>query len=231
MTVLSIIQDASNVIGIERPDQVFSSDTRTMREVQEAINEAARQVLNDYDWQALTKTASIAGDGSSTAFPLPTDYFRMTKTTELWSNQAPGWNIVAVEPSQYLALDATTITTWQGYWSIFGNNLNIMPARASGETVRFLYINKNFANSSGGTPKASFTADDDTFVLDDRILRLCFIAQWKANKGVDFAADQNSYEMALNYAQSRDKGTKIVRGRGGSIMPGTRIAYPWPLGS
>jgi len=230
MTVLQVVQDASLRIGIERPTVLFASTDRTMFEVQEAINAAAQQILDDYDWQALTKTATITGDAVTTAFPLPDDYYRMTRKTEMWSSAGPGWRLEGVTPEDFLALDASTLNVWLGYWAIFGNAMNIEPVRPIGETAKYLYINKNCVTPAAGAAKAEFTADDDTFVLNERLLKLCFIAKWKQAKGFDYAADQNDYEIALNYAMARDKGTRIIRSGTGLRGPGIGVAWPWELG-
>lgn len=227
MTILEVVQRASMRLGFERPDVVFSSTDRTMLEVQDAVNEAALKILNDFDWQALTKTATITGDAVTTAFPLPDDYYRMTKTAELWTNAGPGWDIQGVTPEEYLSLDSLTFATWKAYWAIFGNALNIQPVRPTSETIRYMYINKNCVTPSAGSAKPEFTADDDSFVLDERLLRLCFIATRKQNKGFDYAADLNEYEMALSNLSAADKGTRFVRSRSSRLASNTRPAWPF----
>ena len=97
-----------------------------------------------------------------------------------------------------------------------------------GDTVKFIYIRNAWA--AGGT-KTAFTADDDAFDLDERLLKLGMIWQWRANKGLPYAEDMANYEAALAMLIGADKGENILRiGGRRSSFPDAKIAYPWSLG-
>lgn len=230
MSVLSVARDASLKVGIERPEVLFASTDRTMLELQAGLNAAAEQIRDEYDWQALLKPATVTGDGALTAFPLPDDYYRMARKAELWNSTGPGWRVAPVDPEAFLERSNWTLGVLDAYWSIFGGALNIAPARSISETIRYLYISKNIVRPASGPLKAEFTNDDDTFVLDERLLRLCFITNWKRDKGFDYASEQNEYEIALNYAQSADRGPRIRRDNGHRSFVGAVPAWPWELG-
>jgi hypothetical protein len=77
---------------------------------------------------------------------------------------------------------------------------------------------------SSGSAKAAFTADDDTFVLDERLLTLDCIWRWKAQKGLEYAEHMQNAEIARSKAISDDKGPRIlVQGRRRLSLP---VAYP-----
>lgn len=230
MTILSVVQSAALVVGIERPDMVFASTDRTAQEVQEAINASLYQILDDYDWQALIKPATVTGDGTATSFPLPDDYYRMTRLAELYNSSGLAWRVTPVSPEAFLMRSTMALNGYDAHWSIFGNAINIGPARPTGEAIKFLYVSKNAVRDQASAPKDAFTADTDTFVLPERLLRLCFIANWKRNKGVDYASDLNEYEIALSYATAADKGTQISRSGTPNSFRGAVPAWPWNLG-
>lgn len=192
MNILAIVQSASLFLDLERPQVVFSSTDRVWQEMASTINMAAQQILDDYDWSDLIRTATITGDGVQSAFPLPTDYSRMVKDASLIGQQ------VRFHPSQqvqnfnhWLELEAYPIPQWQQRWMIFGGNVNVFPAVSNTNTLRYGYITTQIVNGSDPT---TFTADTDTFVLDDEMLRLGIIWNWKQAKGFDFAADLAKYE-------------------------------------
>lgn len=91
------------------------------------------------------------------------------------------------------------------------------------------YISKEWARDSSGNPKGEFTADDDEFILDNRLLRLGLIWRWRQQKRLEYGEDMQTYEIALSQAQARDKGARVIR----SPRPmrwNAQTAYPWPLG-
>jgi len=219
VSVLSVVRDASTSLGLEIPSVLFTNTSRTWVEMQALVNECARQILEDYDWQALKRVATITGDGSLTAFPLPADYDRMVRDANLQgqsltyypSNQVSDFN-------EWLQILAFPIDTWQQRWAIFGGNLNILPVLPVTEPLVFGYISNNIVNGS----QDEFTADTDTFTLDERLLKLSVIWNWKAKNGQDYAAELQRYEEAMSRAKFKDQGSHrtIFSGRG------TR----WPTG-
>lgn len=54
--------------------------------------------------------------------------------------------------------------------------------------------------------KGYFTADNDTTVLPDNVVRLGIIWRWKKDRGLAYAEHMASYERALERAASRDRG-------------------------
>jgi hypothetical protein len=119
-----------------------------------------------------------------------------------------------------------------GYWIILENQMNFLPTVSVGNDARYYYVSNQWARSASGSPKALFDRDDDTFVLDDRLLTLALIWRWKSMKGLDYAEDIKNSDIALSQAMSRDKGSRTIR-KGGwnSGVLNTRTAWPWPLGT
>ena len=105
-------------------------------------------------------------------------------------------------------------------------------ALASAVTAKYYYITKNIVDPVTGANKEAFTIDTDTFLLDEKVLRLGVIWQWKSNKGLPYAEDLASYETALAEAVSRDKGSKVIT-VGAQRLPGgfgAEHAYPHTVG-
>lgn len=214
MTALSVVQQASLVLDLEYPSVVFSSTDRTWMEVGAMLNTCARQILEESDWTRLIKTATVTGDGVLNAFPMPADYDRMVRDANLWST---GWTWY---PSQqvndfntWLQLNSEEIESWQSRWAVFGGSLNIKPTLGVAQVLNFGYISNAIVNGSDAT---QFTADTDTFVLDERLLKLSLIWNWKKAKGFDFQAEAAEYQVAIEKARIKDKGApqSIISGRG-----------------
>ncbi len=223
-TVLQIIQDATPRLGISSPSAVFSATTQTELELQRVIKDAADTILRKHDWSVLKVLQTHVGDGTTTSFALPSDYLRMPKDGKIWSTrwQHPLWHITTED---YLNLDVRDYDIVTGAWTLLGGNVVYRPALTTGESAKFYYVSHNVAADSGGTAKERFTADTDTFRLDDRVLELMFIWQWRHKKGFDTPDDLDQANTALGQAITRDKGARVITQRSRSNSR-TNVAYP-----
>ena len=228
MTILSVIQEACAVIGLDVPESVFASTAREHIEMRGIANEIATRIGSDtHDWTKLKTLATLSGDGVATGFALPADYLRMIKKASLWPSYSPFAKLThSPDIDQWLGLQVQNVRQLIGAWTIIGDQIQINPVVSAGHSVKFYYITKNIVKPAAGPARAVFTLDTDSFVLDERVLRLGMIWQWRANKGLPYSEDLANYEDALAVASGSDRGSNIitVRQRRGGL--GAEIAYP-----
>jgi hypothetical protein len=231
-TILQVIQEACPSIGLSVPSAVFTSTAREHVELRALASEMAERIAVDTaDWTKLKLLATINGDGATTAFDLPEDYGRMLKTARVWPSSMTTCPLNHIaDTDEWLAMDLSAVQWIYGAWTMIGEQINIKPAIASGATASFYYLSRQFAMSNTGDLKTTFTADDDFFRLDNRLLRLGIIWQWKANKGFPYAEDMTTYEDALANRIGADKGSNIIGSGSKRFNADVGPAYPWPLG-
>lgn len=144
MTVLDVARQAASRLSLEIPNTLYSNTDRTWVEMGNMINTAARQLLDEYDWERLKKIATITGDGTTEDFDFPADYDRMTRNARFWSNESPWWNVGQIDPEGWLALDSSNANlAWRSLWTIFGGQIHIRSAPST--AIRYFYI----SNSTG----------------------------------------------------------------------------------
>lgn len=223
-TALQIAKDAAVKLGLDQPSVLFSSTDRTDIELRRALIEAADKIVQAHDWQLLKKVHTHSGDNTTTEFAHPSDFLRMPKDAQVWSTK---WQrqLYAITPEDWLYFDVRDFNFTLGAWTIYGGNFVYEPALATGENARFFYISENCVTANGGTHKATFTADDDTFRLDDRVLELILVWVWRAQKSLDYSEEQATAEVALARDIERDKGARILTQRGYATMD-AKLAYP-----
>lgn len=227
-TALAIVQDAATKLSLAQPTVLFGSTDRTAIELREALVESADKILHAHDWSFLKTISTHTGDGSATEFALPSDYLRMPKDAQVWSTK---WQepLTHITPEDWLNLDVRAYDVVTGTWTIYGGNVVYKPALAADESAKFWYISNKVCANTGGTAKAQFTADDDTFRLDDRVLELALVWLWRSQKGLDYSEDMQSAEIALSRAIERDKGARILtQSSRGNVR--AKLAWPGVLG-
>lgn len=226
MTALTVCQDVALAVGLERPTAVFPSTDREWREMQSGLNQAAGEVVDAFDWQKLRAQYVATGDGVSEELALPSNYRRMLKKARLWSSRWRWAMEHIVDSDQWLELTEAFTPVVVPYWTIFGNALHILPIMQATETAKFFFITNDIVAANGGGFTRTFTADNDTFVLDEQLLTYATIYRWKQRKGWDFTAELADYEQRLATLMDSDGGSKpVVSGNGGARRHSSNL---WP---
>ncbi len=233
MTVLSAAQSASVAIVGRRIASLYSpsnaQDDTLAVQLAELANEVAQDIIDKHDWQALTKVTDFMGDGSTGAFPLPTDYDRMLLDSDVYDPSAWAWGYHHISSiNQWMQREREPWIS-PGGWIILQNQMNFWPVPSANAVARFAYISSNYARNADGQEKAKFDSDTDTFAIDERLLKLGLIWRYRALKRLEYAEDMENYEIALSEAMSRDKGARAIRTP--RRFPGNwSRPWPWVLG-
>jgi hypothetical protein len=233
MTLLTVVKDVCATVGVQVPSTVFGgiANNRTMQEMLSLANEMAQRIAYDTrDWTRLRALANCVGDGVAIQFPLPANFKRMLLTTNVRTTVRPTQPVAFVaSEDEWLESILNNQFHMNGQWIISGGALHIRPPLPAGAVAHYLYLDKNcVALASGGTGDA-FMADTDTFLLDERLLKLGMVWQWKAQKGSPYAEDMGSYSDALANAMGHDAPAPIIIDRRPMSHHNRGVAYPWPI--
>lgn len=232
MTILSVVQDFALAVGLDKPASLYGDPDRTADEVRALAREAAERIIQDRDWLALSRTMTLTGSGNATVFPLPADFDRFRMGAELYSS-ATGRAISRLSsPQQAVYAGAAPVVPGYLRWRVQGRSVVVEPAPT--ETLSGVYQSRFYAISSAGAEKETFTADDDSFALPERLLRLCMIWMWKAQKGLPYGQDYDNFETAAGEAFGREGDRTAlaigpVRSLRGVVQPFYGTITPLPL--
>jgi hypothetical protein len=231
MALLQVIKDVCATVGVTMPTSVFSNiaGNRTMQEMVSLANEMAQRIAYDQrDWQALRASATVTGDGVAGNYPLPENFKRLMLTSNMWRG-------TYTEPMTFVAdhdewIRNTRSEGWDsaiggGSWTFSGGSLHLAPVLYLDEVVSFAYLDKNCVKLASGGYGDAFQNDADSFRLDERLLKLAMIYQWKANKGSAYAEDMSTFGDALAKAMGNDQPAPILIGRR-PISESSRVAIP-----
>jgi hypothetical protein len=226
MSLLTVFQQAcTSGIALEKPSAVYGSTTREHIELANIANEMAAMIAASHEWQILNKIAVITGDGTTEDFALPADYDRMLDKSQLWSTSLETPLSPISDRDDWLELDIKTFDFVINAWILYAGEIHIKPALSTGVQVKYFY-QSNLWGLNGSTPISEFTADTNTFRIDERLLKLGIIWKWREMKGLPYAEDLATYERLLAKLAMRDKGSRIIR-LGKAVLPrDTTVAYP-----
>jgi len=235
MTLKTVIGEVCAFVGVRPPASTVilqPQQDRTMWEMVNLANEMARRIAYfTRDWQLLRKIATFNGDGVTVEFPLPADMKRMLVETNVYSSTQPTIPLTFIsDPDEWLKRE---LNQWQsnpnGAWIISGNKMSIQPVMQTGQTVKFMYLHKNcitLGPPNAGVLSDRFAGDDDMFNLNEDLLKLGMIWQWKAYKGGTYAEDIANYEDALSMIAGADKPSPTIVG---GVPVSGRVAYYGPV--
>ena len=214
MTLISVVKDVCAVVGVTAPQSVFTNITgnRTMQEMVSLANEMAQRIAYDYrDWTKLRTTVTYAGNGIITAFNLPANYKRMLLTANVWRSTSNLFPMAFVsDTDEWLNHRLRSYTHMYGEWTLLGGQIHVYPVMPVGQSAYFAYMDKNCVALNGGGFGDSFLNDLDGFVLDERLLKLGMIMQWKMNKGGAYAEDMGTFGDAMAVAMGHDSPAPII---------------------
>jgi hypothetical protein len=230
MTLLTVVKDVCAAVGVAIPQSVFTNITgnRTMQEMLSLANEMAQRIAYDTrDWTKFKKIQVFTGNDVKTAFDMPADYKRMLLTANVWrSTSAIQAMRFVPDTDEWISRRALSRTSAWGEWTMLGGQMLIYPAMGAGVTATFAYLHANCVALASSGFGSEFQADLDSFALDERLLKLGMIWQWKANKGGAYAEDMGTFGDAMAKAQGADGPAPTIIGRK-PISSG--VAYPLPI--
>lgn len=208
MSLLSVIQQFSPRTGLPVPAAAIGSGDNQVLQLVALCNEVVEDLCDRWTWQILTREAlftTVTGEDQGLITTIaPNGFLRILQETIFNRTLrlplfGPLW------ASDWQALKALPTTGPFYKYRIRGNRLLFMPAGIAGHTCAFEYAT-SFAilANDGTTYKSSFTADTDTFILDEKLLLAGLRWKWKYEKGLDYAEDFRRYEQLANNAAGRD---------------------------
>jgi len=224
MSILSVVKDVCLAVGVTAPTSMFAASIqpRTQAEMLSLANEVAQRIAYDVrEWTALKATAVFTGPGIAdpplpaepiqSRHPLPANYKRLLLSSQVYPSWSPRMPLRFIpDTNEWLVRRLNgDINSW-GEWTLVGDDMLIHPVMPVDQSVTFAYLDKNCVRLASGGYGDQFMEDGDRFRLDERLLKLGMIWQWKANKGSPYAEDMGTYSDALVMVGGADSPAPIL---------------------
>jgi hypothetical protein len=228
MSLLTIVQDALVEVGLSRPAFAIASTDPGVIAMVSMVNQTGKHLMRRHAWQALQteKTfTSVALASQATASAVPTDFDRFINES-FWNRTKIRPVYGPLSPQEWQQRQASPIGGISDYFRMQGNQIYIYPTPTAGWTMAYEYISNYWVSSS----KTAMTADSDTGLVDENLLKLGAIWRYLKSRSMDYAEEFRAFEQETETAIAKDGGKSTLR-LGGNKRTGTPAAPTAPEGS
>lgn len=234
MSLLTLIQSTSYLIGLPSPSVAYASTDTRIQELISFANSIGDKIARDYQWQELTKEATFDATGTvsmgSLTGSIATDFGYFINQT-FWDRDAKMPILGPATPQEWQADLSSGFVSPPYKFVVQSGLLKVGPtAIAAGHDMVFNYITKYWCQSSGGTGQTAFAADTDTTVIPEELFKLELIWRWKASKGLSYAEDLQTSEQAIQAYTGQNQGSRVLFIGGNAIyyIGGNVPQGDWP---
>jgi hypothetical protein len=215
-TLLTIIQNVTDRIGLKRPAVVVGSADQQVRELLVFAKQEGVELMKAVPWQELTKEHSfttVAADAQTDSIPSDWDRFLNDSIYNRTSERKIWGPITAQEWQQRKAY--TTASTIDYWFRVRGDTILMTPQPAAGESVYYEYISEDYCQATGGgATKAEWSVDTDVSLLPANLFELGIEWRWRKAKGLEWQTPFQQYSDQLNKRAVTQKGAPTLQAGG-----------------
>ncbi len=199
MSLLSIIQNVADRVGVVRPTSVINSSDQQVLTLLGLAQEEGKDLAKRHTWQALQAEHTFSTADGTASYALPSGFDALIKDTVF--NRTRRRRMQGdLTPGQWQETQASLVTMVNPAFRIRGSLFYISPTPSAVETVAYEYVSLNWCQSNTSTGQSAWAADTDTGILNEELMTLGIKWRWKSAKGLDYAEDFTTYEARVNKA-------------------------------
>lgn len=219
MDLLAIAQRVTDEVGLPRPTAVATASDQLSRQLF-ALANATLEDLGDKDWPCVSHTFNFDTVVNQQSYDTPNGFRRLLPDTMYnQANQSGVDGSLTPQMWQQSRTQTLNSTNSKYQFRFAGNPLQIKltPTPQIVETLWVDYIGTERVTAEDSTLKELFTADTDTPLFPDILVRMGLKWRIKHAKGLDYSEDYNAYQAAVNqkYAQECAFGSVAITRRTG----------------
>lgn len=185
-TILTLVQDFCEKTGLPRPAALVGVTEKSVSQFRALLLECVED-LGKYRWptQSIRKTwTSVSGQDQGALTTIFGDGYSGIVPQTLWNNTRVMQIFGPVSDQVWQNFQALPNAGPEFQCWVSEGHLYISPAQVAGETLSAIYrTTYGILDEDGVTEKARFTADTDTLLFPDPVVKRCFEYKWRKQKG------------------------------------------------
>jgi hypothetical protein len=214
MSLLTIIQGACDELNIVRPSAVYSSSDTHVRQLLQIAQMEGKEQARRFDWQILQKEGTFTTLAAETQVAVVTttfaDFGRICNNSMWNRTQSRPVRGPLTDQQWQMRKAAAAQVGVEYWWRIRGGALMFNPVPNAGDSIYFEYISNKWCQSAALSAQVAWAADTDLGIVDEEIIRLGIVWRWKKSKGLEYAEEFRTYELALEDVFGPDAGKSTV---------------------
>lgn len=210
MTLLSLCNDAQDIVGIGRATGIVGSSSSTARRTLALANQEGLELSRRHPWEALLTEDTFTSTATETQSGVFNADFDRIVNDSMYNRTRFRRVTGPLNAREWQAQKGITASVLTDSFRIRGGDLLLTPTPNAGDTYAFEYVSKNWCESSGGTGQSEWAADDDVGVLDESLMLLGLIWRLRQSFGQSYEEQFNTYERQVTQAMMRDGGKRVL---------------------
>lgn len=210
MTLLEILDNLLLECGIGTETSYAGNSDEAVSRLVSIANRASVAIVGEFPWSRLRRTYTFTMEDGVTEYDLPDDFERLIPDTAYANSYVVPMDMQTDE-QQWAYLKVNGTGTGPRYrCRIFDGKIQVHAPQAS-EEVRLEYVSNAPVLASDGSRKRRFTADSDTYLLDDELLLMG--AKWRYKQLIgqaDWQGAMAEFQGYLLARQGADGGLKTI---------------------
>ena len=211
MSLLTIVADACDRVGVPAPTSVISSSDNTIKQMRALCNQEVKDLGRAHSWQVLQREYTWIATAEEEQVNIRTDVMDFDRFMPYTMFNRTRNRIVSgpLTPSEWQDLKSRSATVVYDAFRERANKLLFMPTPTAGQEYVFEYVSCYTVSDAGSAEtKIKFTADGDYPLVDEELVTLGLIWRWYRAKGLDYSEAFTSYEAMKRELMSRDGGQR-----------------------
>lgn len=225
MTLLTIVQDVCNEIGLAAPNTIIGNTDLTAKQMLAISNRSGKQLAQRFAFQELIKETThttLAAELQGTVESIMPGFNWYLYET-IWNRTTSDRVWGPLYPREWQFLKASNVTGPFPEFRIRDKKLYMLPAPTVGQTIGMEYVSRYWCESSGGTDQEKWAADTDTGILPEDMLSVDLKWRFLKAKGLDYAEEMRDAEIYINNAMARSGARRTINMAGSERQVGLRI--------
>ena len=184
MSLLQIIQDATDLLGLPKPDQVIGNSDPTVQTLLAVANTEGEDLARRGPWQQLEVLAEFTTVDQQTLYNIETvaPGWNAQRNPTMWDNTQQNLVNGPLTPAEMQTNKAYLPMNVYFEWRIAADKLEIYPPPSGGLEFTFEYITRYWCKSDGGTLQERWKEDTDVGQIPEFLMRLGI--EWRYNQRV-----------------------------------------------
>jgi hypothetical protein len=216
LSLITIVSGAAIRCGIVTPATVIGNADTNTQKLLAFTQDTGRELMERGDWRNLDMAGTITGDGTTTLWPLPSDFKRLCPG----QGSPVGPFVSSLRPytplfgpvndenlNQMKAFPAATILP---VWRLIGSAIEIWPALALAEVVSYRYYSNAWIQSVLGVNQTAWGLDTDYSMIPETLIMKGAIWRWKSSQGFDYAEDMRQFELSFERNNGQEGTERII---------------------